>query len=101
MLKSYGGKQAILCDTLIKQEKGYLGTHLWTLRPGDIQKMAFQDSDDGPFWMTLTEREQRRFDIILRGTKMLKTTFVRFSWKKKEVRRSFLQVLESVYHEQR
>jgi hypothetical protein len=37
MLKSYGDKQAILCNTLIKQEKGYLGTHLWTLQPGNIQ----------------------------------------------------------------
>jgi hypothetical protein len=74
MLKSYGGKQAILRDTLIKQEKGYLGTHLRTLRPGDIQKMAIQDSDDSPFWMTPIEREQRRFDIILPGTKVRRFT---------------------------
>ncbi len=74
MLKIYSGKQAILGDTLIKQEKGYLGAHLRTLRPGDIQKMAFQDSDDGPFWMTPIEREQRRFDIILPGAKMRRFT---------------------------
>jgi hypothetical protein len=74
MIKSYGGKQAILCNTLIKQEKGYLGAHLRTLRPGDIQKMAFQDSDDGPFWMAPIECEQRRFDIILPGTKMRRFT---------------------------
>jgi hypothetical protein len=49
MLKSYNGKQAILCDTLIKQEKRHLRTHLQTIRPGDIQKMAFQDNDDDRF----------------------------------------------------
>ena len=36
--------------------------------------MAFQDSDDGPFWMTPIEREQRRFDIILPETKMRRFT---------------------------
>jgi hypothetical protein len=42
MLKSYGGKQAILHDTLIKQEKGYLGTHLWTLKPEVTRRRHFK-----------------------------------------------------------
>ncbi len=35
------------------------------LRVGDVQKMCFQRTDDGPFWMTPEEKEQNREDIII------------------------------------
>jgi hypothetical protein len=74
MLKGYGGKQAVLHDTIIRQEQGYLGTYPRRLKPGDIQKMIFQDGDEGPFWMQEMERQQKKYDIVKSGTRKRKLT---------------------------
>ncbi len=49
MLKNYGGQQTILRSTVIKEERGYLGPHSRTLKPGDVQHFTFQEDDCGPF----------------------------------------------------
>ena len=49
MTKSFGGNQRKMRDTVIKQEKGYLGPYLRILNPGDTQSMVFKDRDNGPF----------------------------------------------------
>ncbi len=55
MTKSFGGKQAHLHDTLIKECNGYLGLFPKILRPGDVQSMVFKESDIGPFWLSEQE----------------------------------------------
>ena len=49
MAKIYKGKQAAMQDTEIKAVRGYLGPFLSVLKMWDIQKMNFQEGDDGPF----------------------------------------------------
>ncbi len=71
MSKLYGGKQSYLHDTTIQQEQGYLGNYSRTLMPGDIQKMTFQPGDDGPFYLTPEQREERREDKMV-PNKMVK-----------------------------
>ena len=46
----------------IKQERGYLGPFLCTLKPGNTQHFVLQPGDDGPFWMTVEERKNMRHD---------------------------------------
>jgi len=62
MTKNFGGTQRKMRDTVIKQEKGYLGTYLSKLKPGDTQSMVFKETDDGPFWMSTEQRENTRLD---------------------------------------
>ncbi len=64
MQKSYGGKQEILHDTLNTLEHVYLGLYLHTIQPGDVQKMAFQDIGDSPFWMACI-KPQSNNDMVL------------------------------------
>ena len=45
-----------------KKEKGYLGPYRHILNPRDTQSMVFQDTDDGPFWMSMEECENTRLD---------------------------------------
>jgi len=52
MNKEFGGAQQKLCNTTIKKQQGYLGSHSSILKPGDIQSMVFKSGDVGPFWMT-------------------------------------------------
>ena len=62
MAKIYGGKQAAMRDTEIKAVRGYLGPFPSVLKMGDIQKMNFQEGDDGPFWMSAEEKEKSKRD---------------------------------------
>jgi hypothetical protein len=57
MAKGFGGKQAKLCNTAIKEERGYLSTYHRKLQPGDIQKIVFGPDDIGPCWMIAEECE--------------------------------------------
>ncbi len=65
MSKSFRGRQKKLHNTEIKQEYGYLGPFHRMLKVGDIQKMCFQSTDSGPFWMTLEVKEQTQKDIVV------------------------------------
>jgi hypothetical protein len=69
MGKSFGGTQAKLRDTHIKEEKGYLVPFPATLKVGDVQHMKFDPTDDGPFWMDAATRGKTRKDVILSGAK--------------------------------
>ena len=62
MSKNYGGNQSRLRDAPIYQEEGILGPFPWKLSVGDVQKMVFLDTDDGPFWLSPTEKVAKRFD---------------------------------------
>jgi hypothetical protein len=62
MTKSFGGNQRKMRDTTIKKEQGYLGPYPSKLKPGDVQSMVFNEADDGPFWMTREEQENKRHD---------------------------------------
>jgi hypothetical protein len=64
MTKSFGGKQAYLHDTIIKEHDGYLGPFPNILRPGDVQSMVFKGRNVGPFWLSEQERLDQRFDQI-------------------------------------
>jgi len=55
MLKCYGGQKAVLHSTTIKQEKGYLGPHHQSFKPGDGQSVLFNQGDMGPYWMSEQE----------------------------------------------
>ena len=68
--KAFGGKQAHLHDTLIKECDGYLGPFPKILRPGDVQSMVFKESDIGPFWLSEQERLHQQYDEIEHGKKV-------------------------------
>jgi hypothetical protein len=70
MTKSFGGKQAYLHDSLIKEVDGYLGPYPKVLKPGDVQSMVFKESDAGPFWLTEQERIEQRYDQVEAGKKV-------------------------------
>jgi hypothetical protein len=60
-------------DTIIKQERGFLGTYPKKLNPGDIQSMVFKSTDEGPFWMTRDEQEKTRHDQLVAGQTKTRT----------------------------
>jgi hypothetical protein len=62
MSKNFGGAQPPMRDTKIVTFNGYLGTHDLKLRVGDTQSFVFTDQDEGPFYLSPEEREQRKFD---------------------------------------
>jgi hypothetical protein len=65
MNRGYGGAQARMRESIIKEDDGYLGMHQRTISVGNTQTFIFQPGDDGPFWMTEEERELNRHDRIL------------------------------------
>jgi len=56
-------------DTVITKEQGFLGPYGAKLKVGYTQRMSFSAEDPGPFWLSTKEREQKRLDILLSGTK--------------------------------
>jgi hypothetical protein len=55
----------------IKEETGYLGPHSPVLKVGDIQKVTFQEDDDGPYYMTTILHQLHCYDEI-KGTRIKK-----------------------------
>jgi hypothetical protein len=76
MGQKFGGAQPIMRDTKIEVFNGYLGTHDPKLRVGDTQSFVFTDQDEGPFYLTPEERQQRKFDRPTGKTRNV--------WKKKQ-----------------
>ena len=70
--KYYGGKQAVMHDSEIK-DNSYLGPFSGpnSLKVGDIQQMVYGPNDAGPYYLSEKERETKKHDIIL-GTKETK-----------------------------
>ncbi len=71
MRVNWGGKQSRVRDTLIQDEAGYLGPHSPKLQVGDIQKMVFEEGDDGPYYMNPINRQLHRYDQV-KGKKIKK-----------------------------
>ena len=69
MNANWGGKQNKIRDTLIEQEKGFLGPHSPILKAGDTQCMGFDETDEGTYYMDPLSHELRRFNEILVGKK--------------------------------
>ena len=64
MSEWYGGKQPDMQDTVLT--KNCVGSieHEHRLREGDTQCFTFQESDTGPFWLSESERESKKYDIV-------------------------------------
>jgi hypothetical protein len=56
--KSYGGAQANMRESIMKQHDGYFGMYSRTLEVGNTQTFTFSLTDAGPFWMDQAERER-------------------------------------------
>lgn len=46
----------------IVEEEGYLGLFRRKLKVGGWQDFVFKEADDGPFWMSKSEQQNRRCD---------------------------------------
>jgi hypothetical protein len=57
-VKSYGGKQRVIQPSLIREERGYLGSFNRNLNPDDTQHFIFSKTDEGPFWMNPVKQEE-------------------------------------------
>jgi hypothetical protein len=64
MRVNWGGKQNRVRDTEIKEVAGYLSPHTPKLQVGSIQKMIFQEDEDGPYYLTPSNRELHRYDEV-------------------------------------
>ena len=64
MNKEYGGKQSNIRNSLIAAEHGYLGPYSPRLEQGDTQKMTFDTNDEGPFYLSEKERDEKRDDKV-------------------------------------
>jgi len=61
----FGGEQPIMHDSEITE--GCLGPFALKLKVSDIQKIVFQSSDTGPFYLSNEEKEWHRYDQNLIG----------------------------------
>jgi hypothetical protein len=64
MRTNWGGKQSRVRDTLIKEEVEYLGPCAPALKAGDNQKIGFQEDDEGPYYMSIMNRQLHRYDAV-------------------------------------
>jgi hypothetical protein len=64
MLKGFGGNQAIMQSTLIKQQQGHTLVLTKRMNLGD---MVFDESKEGPFWINETECQLKWYDIVGHG----------------------------------
>ena len=71
MSKTYGGAQAMMRDTAILTEDGFLGVHLPFLRVGDIQSMLFKPTDTGPWYLSPEQKEAQRHDRATGKSKLI------------------------------
>ncbi len=55
----------------INEEVGYLRPHSPVLKAGDVQKMCFQDDDEGPYYASFINQQLHRYDEV-RGKKIKK-----------------------------
>lgn len=62
MNASYGGNQPVFNPSKIEAHEGYLGNFYPLLRPGDMQSFVFGPEDEGPYYLTQLECEQKRHD---------------------------------------
>jgi hypothetical protein len=65
MNRGFGGAQPRMCESIIKQEDGYLGMHERFVDVSDTQSFSFEPGNAGPIWMTDNDRELNRHDRLL------------------------------------
>jgi hypothetical protein len=71
--KAFGGKAALMRDTLIQQEEDFLGQFPQILQSGAIQSMVLLPGlNTGPFWMSEAEKEDYDHDKHLGTTTEVK-----------------------------
>jgi hypothetical protein len=58
----FGGSQPTMRNSKIDDRDGFLGPYDLILRVGMEQTMRFSPTDVGPFWVTATEKKERRLD---------------------------------------
>jgi len=61
----FGGEEPIMCDSEITE--GCLGPFAPKLKVSDIQKMVFQSSNTGPFYLSDQEKERHCYDQNMIG----------------------------------
>jgi hypothetical protein len=61
MNKNFGGKQDKLHSSVVSAR--CLGPFSPKLEPGDEQTFCFEEEDEGPFYLSATERGQRKYDM--------------------------------------
>ena len=71
MSKNYGGAQAMMRDTIVTAEDGFLGPHLPLLRVGDTQSMAFKSTDICPWYLTPEQQQLQRHDRATGKSKLV------------------------------
>ena len=61
MHRNFGGTQPKMHDSKIVD--GCLGPHSpTTLELGELRRFSFQDTDEGPFWMSPAQRALKKMD---------------------------------------
>jgi hypothetical protein len=65
MNKGFGGAQPWMRDILIKAEDRYMGPFPQVLNVGNTLHFVFQESGDGPFWLSEEEKLSQKFDRIV------------------------------------
>ena len=63
MTKSFSGAQPAMRNSLLLNDE-YLGSYEndKKLRAGEEQEFVYKGGDNGPFWMSIAEREEPRHD---------------------------------------
>jgi hypothetical protein len=74
MNKGFGGTQPSMRETIIKTEDGYLGPFPRVVTVGDALRFDFQESDNGPFWLSEQEKLRQKFDRIVGRERQVEKT---------------------------
>jgi hypothetical protein len=74
MNKGFGGAQPSMRETTMEAEDGYLGPFPRVVNVGDALRFDFQESDDGPFWLSEEEKLGQKFDRIVGGERQVDKT---------------------------
>jgi hypothetical protein len=76
MSRNFGGAgaQQQMRDTFIALHEGYLGAYLPSLSVGNTQSMVFKSNDNGPWYLSLEQREVQRHDRTTGKSKIVEKT---------------------------
>lgn len=88
--KYFGGQQPKMRDSMMKTAE-YFGPFNRNLEVGETQHMVFQETDDGPFWMTDQERQENKYDRPTERTIEIEIPVIKEGWAGKP--KGMLQIL--------
>lgn len=66
----HGGKQAIMRNSTILKQDGYLGIFNPTLKVNDVQYMSYRPGDEGPALLSADNREKYKYDFTTGDVKV-------------------------------